>query len=170
LYSTYVCTPQSNASKYMSHHIISDKSTWKNTLITHETFEGDISLHIAHYSVHPPINVLINVSTNVCLPQKKISGSLFMHIASSFYIYLFLTITLPAREHSIIGFSRCFSIVFLSTTHLQNFLVFFRGWQSMFAYGCHNFVVVVDPETVQVLHENAILNKSTHVYNSHPTL
>lgn len=26
----------------------------------------------------------------------------------------------------------------------------FRGWQSMFAYGCHNFVVVVDPETVQV--------------------
>lgn len=25
------------------------------------------------------------------------------------------------------------------------------GWQSMFAYGCHNFVVVVDPETVQII-------------------
>lgn len=27
---------------------------------------------------------------------------------------------------------------------------FFRGWQSIIAYGCQNFVVVFDPKSVQV--------------------
>ena len=38
------------------------------------------------------------------------------------------------------------------TNHLAMILLFmfFRGWQSLVAYGCQNFVVVLDPKTVQV--------------------
>ncbi|CAB4007520.1 WD repeat-containing 11, partial [Paramuricea clavata] len=35
--------------------------------------------------------------------------------------------------------------------HVQNKGSCDWGWQSMLAYGCHNFVVVVDPETVQII-------------------
>lgn len=30
-------------------------------------------------------------------------------------------------------------------------LLFFRGWQGMLAYGCQDVVVVVDPNTVQII-------------------
>ena len=33
---------------------------------------------------------------------------------------------------------------------IRSVIVTFRGWQGLLAYGCHTFVVIVDPKNVQV--------------------